>query len=210
MNKTIELVNLWGAFEEQHPNGSIDDFCRYQLSHQKEKIKEGKEERGLLPQSTDTILMRLLSRIVKLHAIYTVAALEGTGLHQVEEFTLLNTIKFLKEPRKTEVIYTCLQELSTGTDMLNRLKKNGLFTESDDKDDRRSKRLKLTEAGEEALEKSQQRIKQLAEVMLHDMSANDKKLCLQLLKGVEEKFTGLWQGHKGRAFGEIYGEMVLK
>jgi len=208
MNKTVELVNHWSAFEQKHPKGNIEDFCRYYLTHEREKVGETTLQRGLLPQHTDSTLMRLLGRIVKLHSIYTIAALEGTGLNQVEEFALLNTIRFLNEPRKSEVIYTCLHELSTGTDMLNRLKKNGFFTEYDDKEDKRSKRLKLTAKGEKALEKAHSRVKELAEMMFHELNEDDKKLCIQLLKGVEEKFTAIWQGHKGKAFAEVYQEVV--
>jgi hypothetical protein len=50
---------------------------------------------------------------MKLHSIYAPVALESAGLSQ------------MGEPRKTEVIFACLFELSTGTDMLNRLKKRG-------------------------------------------------------------------------------------
>src|ERR1700722_14183236 len=31
MNKTVELVNAWSAFEEKHPDGNMEDFCRYHL-----------------------------------------------------------------------------------------------------------------------------------------------------------------------------------
>jgi DNA-binding MarR family transcriptional regulator len=210
MNKTVELVNQWGVFEENHPNGTIDDFCRHFLIHKREEGKITKEKGELMPVTADSVLMRLLGRIVKLHSIYTVTALEGTGLNQVEEFALLSAIKHLNEPRKTEVIYSCLHELSTGTDMLNRLKKGGFFTESDDHEDRRSKRLKLTTKGEETLMKCHGMVKRLAGMMMHDLSEDDKKLCIQLLKGVEGKFSAMWQGHKGKKFEEIYKEVVRK
>jgi DNA-binding MarR family transcriptional regulator len=210
MNKTIELVNEWGAFEEKHPKANVEDFCRHYLAHQKKEASEPKPERGLLPQKVDAVLVRLLSRIVKLHSIYTTAALDGTGLNQIEEFALLNAIKFLNEPKKTEVIYSCLFELSTGTDMLNRLKKNGFFTEHDDADDKRSKRLKLTEKGEKVLTKAHVKVNQLAEMMMHEMSEDDKRLCIQLLKGTEEKFSAKWQEQRGMPFDEIFKEMVQK
>jgi len=40
LNKAVELVKLWGAFEEQNPDGSIDDFCRQQLA---QSLKEEKK-----------------------------------------------------------------------------------------------------------------------------------------------------------------------
>jgi hypothetical protein len=44
--------------------------------------------------------------------------------------------------------------------------------------------------------------------MMHDLSNDDKELCIQLLKNVEIKFSALWQSHKGKAFEDIYKEVV--
>lgn len=207
MNKAVELITAWGAFDEKHPESSIEEFCRYHLAHSREKgaILAGR----FMPFTNDGILMRIIGRIFKLHTIYTVAALDGTGINNIDEYSLLNTVAQLGEPRKTEVIYAALQELSTGTDKLNRLKKLGYLTEYDDKEDKRSKRLKVTAKGDKVLVVCRKRITLLAKVMFHDLSEDDKQLCAQLLKGVETKFAGIWQSHKGKEFQEIYGEVVL-
>ncbi|SEW53031.1 DNA-binding transcriptional regulator, MarR family [Chitinophaga arvensicola] len=207
MNKAVELITEWGAFDDQHPEGSIEDFCRHYLAHQKER-KPVPPEGRFLPVHSDGVLMRIIGRIFKLHTIYTVAALDGTGINTIDEYSLLNTVAQVGEPRKTEAIYAALQELSTGTDKLNRLKKLGYLTEYDDKDDKRSKRLKVTPKGEKVLIQCRRRISQLAEMMFHDMADDDRKLCIQLLKGVETKFSSIWQSHKGKDFEEIYGEVL--
>ena len=209
MEKTIELVNLWAAFYRQYPQATIDDFCRYHLAHQKEKVDNNKiANGGFLPTTVDGNLMRLIGRIIKLHSIYSSIALLETELKSVEEFSLLHIIYHLKEPRKTEAIYTGLYEFSTGTDMLNRLKKLGYLDEYDDKEDKRSKRLKVTPKGERVLIVTKERIMKLAEMMFFDLSEDDKLLCFQLLKTVEAKFAGIWQTHKNKDFGEIYKEMT--
>ena len=43
----------------------------------------------------------------------------------IETFTLINVISFRKECRKTDAITDCFLELSTGIDILTRLRKNG-------------------------------------------------------------------------------------
>jgi DNA-binding MarR family transcriptional regulator len=207
MNKAVELITEWGAFDDQHPESSIEEFCRHYLAH-KQTRKPVPPEGKFLPVKSDGVLMRVIGRIFKLHTIYTVAALDGTGINTIDEYSLLNTVAQLKEPRKTEAIYAALQELSTGTDKLNRLKKLGYLAEYDDKEDKRSKRLKVTPKGEKVLIQCRRRISQLAEVMFHDMTDDDRKLCVQLLKGVETKFAGIWQSHKGKDFEEIYEEII--
>jgi DNA-binding MarR family transcriptional regulator len=210
MEKTIELVNLWGAFARQHPEADIDDFCRYHLAHQKEKAANARPPSGsFLPTTIDGNLLRLMGRIIKLHSFYSAITLDGTELKSIEEFSLLLVIQHLKEPRKTEAIYSGLFELSTGTDMLNRLKKLDYLTEYADEEDKRSKRLKVTAKGEKVLMGSKERVMKLAQMMLFDLSDDDKLLCFQLLKGVERKFAGLWLNHKGKSFDEINKEMTI-
>jgi DNA-binding MarR family transcriptional regulator len=205
MNKTVELVNAWSAFEEQFPGGSIDEFCRHHLASRQLRMEapgkggEGAGKAGAFAMPPESRLMRLVGRIARLHAGYAMAALEGTPLNSIEEFGLLSTIRQLNEPKKTEAISACLYELSTGTDMLARLRKKGLFTEYNDKADKRSKRLKLTKKGEAVLDECHERVKKLAKTMMGDLREEDQKICIQLLKGVEDKFVGLWQDNKWKS-----------
>ena len=205
MNKTVELVNAWSAFEEQFPAGTIDEFCRHRLARRQlrgegpGRAPEGSGKVGAFPMATESRLTRLVGRIARLHGGYAIAALEGTPLNSIEEFGLLNTIRQLNEPKKTEAISACLYELSTGTDMLARLRKKGLFVEYNDKADKRSKRLKLTKKGEAVLDECHERVKKLAKTMMGDLQEDDQKICIQLLKGVEDKFVGLWQENKWKS-----------
>ncbi|MBZ4192078.1 MarR family winged helix-turn-helix transcriptional regulator [Niabella beijingensis] len=208
MNKTIQLVNHWGDFEMKHPEGSIADFCRYFLAHQQKEKEEGTLVGGVVPFIKAGLLLKIIGRISKLNMSYANIALEGTGLNQIEEFGILQTIKKEKSPRKTEVIYANLFELSSGTDMLNRMQKRGLIKEHADKEDKRSKRMELTEKGERAIKTSTEKIKRNATMLLHGLAEEDQELCIQLLKGIEIKLSEQWQKHKGKSFEEIYEELM--
>jgi DNA-binding MarR family transcriptional regulator len=208
MNKTIELVNLWGAFEEKHPSGSVEDFCRHYLANQRQQKIKGPLVGGVVPPSNEGLLLKIIGRISKLNMSFANMALKGTDLNQIEEFGMLGTIKQEKNPKKTEVIYANLFELSSGTDMLARMKKRGLITEYDDKEDKRSKRVELTAKGEKVLEACKQKILKNSVMLMHDLADDDKKLCIHLLMNVEIKFSALWQKHKGKDFEEVYGEVV--
>jgi DNA-binding MarR family transcriptional regulator len=139
---------------------------------------------------------------------YANIALKGTGSNQIEEFGILQTIKQEKAPRKTEVIYANLFELSSGTDMLNRLQKRGLIKEYADKEDKRSKRIELTAKGEKVAKESAEKIKKNATMLMNTLADDDRELCIQLLKGVEIKLSEQWQQHKGKSFDEIYNELM--
>src|ERR1700753_4098263 len=131
MNKAVELIKLWGDYEEQYPHASIEDFCRHQLSISLKAEKQIAPEWQLVPDINGQLVI-LIRKIGKFHIMYSNKALEGTGLDQIEEFGILVIIFNKKNPIKSEVIYDNLLELSSGTNMLTRLKKKGLISEYSD------------------------------------------------------------------------------
>ncbi|CAL1517465.1 winged helix DNA-binding protein [Chitinophaga sp. MM2321] len=208
MNKTVTLVNEWGDFEVKHPEGSIEDFCRYYLARQNEQKIKGTLVGGVVPHYIDGLLMKIIGRISKLNMLYANKVLQGTDLNQIEEFGMLMTIRQEKNPRKTEVIYANLFELSSGTDMLNRMKKRGLIKEHADKEDKRSKRIELTAKGEKVVEQCLEKIRKNATMMAHGLTDDDKELAVQLLKSIEIKFSALWPQHRTKPFEEVYESIM--
>jgi DNA-binding MarR family transcriptional regulator len=208
MNKTVELVNAWAKYEAMYPGGDVTDFCRYHLAHQEVREIKGALVGGAIPNINDGLLLKIIGRISKLNMLYASKALSGTGLSQIEEFGILVSIKQGLNPRKTDVIYANLFELSSGADTLKRLQKRGLIREYADSEDRRSKRLELTAKGEIAFEQCHGRIVANARMIMHDLEEDDKKLCIQILKSVEMKFSKLWPQHKSKQFQEVHGSVV--
>jgi len=209
MNKTVELVNLWAEFESKYPKGSVEDFCRYQLIKKRESENTGKLVGGVIPTNTPGLMLKIIGRISRLHMMYSNLALAGTGVNQIEEFGMLLTIDLQKNPRKTEVIYDNLLELSSGTDMVNRLIKRGFITEHADGEDKRAKRLQLTAAGSKTVIKCKEKVVRMAAMMTSDIANEDLLLCIQLLRDTEIKFSARWQKDKVRAFEDIYKDLML-
>ncbi len=210
MNKTVQLVNAWAAYEEKHPNGSIEDFCRYHLIQQKQQHPPDLQKLtgGIQPFKPEAMLMKIMGRVMRLHAMYSRIALDDTGVNQLEEFALLLAIVQLKHPRKSEAIYATIYEMSTGTDVLNRLRVNGYISEVADIEDRRSKRVKITAKGEKVLQRCMKRMEQLVTMMLSGMDTEEVLLCIQLLMDIEIRFSERWPADKGQSFDEIYTSVM--
>jgi DNA-binding MarR family transcriptional regulator len=207
VNKTVELVKRWGAYEALHPEASIEDFCRHQLVQSVKSEPRGEAKGDLRPDLNGQLLI-LLRRIGKFHIAYSNKALEGTGLDQMEEFGILVTIYNQKNPIKSEAIYNNIMELSSGTNMLIRLKKRGMVSEYTDDQDKRVKRLKLTAKGEETLFKAKDIVMKVAYMMVHDLSDEDKRACIKLLSPIDRRFSGRFQKQRNRPFDELYEENV--
>src|ERR1700676_787986 len=196
MNKTVELVNGYAEFEDSHPESSIEDFCRYFLASKRNKETLGNLFDGEMPPRADIIITKLVDRIARIHMIYIQIAMKGMKIHHFEEFSLLSAIANLKTPRKTEVIYHTINELSTGLNLLAGMKKRGYINERDDPEDKRSKRLNLTPKGKKILEGCYERFSKIPELLFKDMKEEDIRLCIQLLKNVDIKFSKSWQHDK--------------
>jgi DNA-binding MarR family transcriptional regulator len=207
LNQTVELVKLWGAYEEQHPHASLEEFFRYQLSVNIKEEKNAAPEGQLTPDINGQLVI-LIRKIGKFHIMYSNMALAGTGLEQIEEFGILVIIFNKINPIKSEVIYDNLLELSSGTNMLIRLKKRGLISEYADKEDKRVKRLKLTAKGDEVLKKAKVEVLRVAGMMVHSLTEYDKQLCIQMLNPIQNKFSAIFQKQKNKTFEEVYKENV--
>ena len=207
MNQTVELVRLWGEYEKENPNGTIETFCRHVLTGSIKKEKSIHPDWQLHPDLNGA-LIRTISRIGKFQDIYTKKALVGTGLDQIEEFGMMAAIYNLKNPPKSEAIFTNMLELSSGTNILIRLKRKQMISEYADSEDRRIKRLQLTKKGEKVLRAAKQKILKVVSMLTQDLSDEDKQLCLQLLSPVESRFFPMIQKQKNKSFEEIYSEQL--
>jgi DNA-binding MarR family transcriptional regulator len=203
MNKTVELVNRYAEFDESYPEAGIGDFCRHYLASQRNKETLGNLFDSEIPPREDIILTKLMDRIARIHMIYIQIAMKGMKIQHFEEFSLLSAIANLKNPKKTEVIYHTINELSTGLNLLAGMKKRGYFNEQDDPEDKRSKRLSLTPKGKKILEGCYERFSKIPELLFKDINNEDIQLCIQLLKNVDLKFSKIWQHDKGRSLEEI-------
>lgn len=205
MNQTVELVRLWGEYEQGHSGATIEGFCRNILAGSIRKEKTVEPEWQLRPDLNGS-LIKLISRIGKFQTIYTNKALEGTGIDQIEAFGIMVAIFNGKDPIKSEVIFSNMLELSSGTNILVRLKSKNLISEYDDPDDKRVKRLQLTKKGEKVLKAAKEQILKVVGMLTQDLTDDDKQLCLQLLSPVDARFSAILQKQKTKSFEEIYEE----
>ena len=205
MNKTVELVNEWSRFEEKFKAGTLEEFCRHYLISQREKKEIGQNFKGVIPPQVDSYLAKLMGTISHFMGVYVDAAVkEIPEIKRAEDFYIINTIANLGEARKTDIINSHFLELSSGIDLMNRLVKAKLIQERIDPADKRSRLMSATDKGERVLLKCYEKFSRMAEIIFWGMSIDDKKLCIQLLRGVEIKHSKLVHGMRGKSLNEIH------
>ena len=140
MNKYIkiqELINRWGEFEQKTGSEDMADFGRWLSCNSPAKMEEQPKEQSALSEEAESHIdfykkmpkgrqfLTLLSRASRFLDFYIKKAFEGTEISSRLEFQFLISIHEMKNPRKTDVIYFNLVELSTGVEVLKRMQKSG-------------------------------------------------------------------------------------
>lgn len=137
-----------------------------------EEAKDSQSETAL------TILIGYLYRYTK-H--YTKKALDDTLLSTFDDFAFLATLSYQDSMTKTELIQQHILEITSGIEIIKRLTKNGLLEAFADPNDRRSKRVRLTEAGKEVLTEVMVKMDDVAHIVSGDLKIEDRALLLSLL-----------------------------
>lgn len=193
MNKTVELVNEWAAYEANHPEAGIEEFCRHYLIRQRAQREHAPPFGGTrVPPTSRSFLSKLLGHISSTVGIYFEKSFADIPeIKQKEDFYFLNAISAKGECRKTEVVYEQLLGMTTGIDTINRLLAAGLITERPDPTDKRAKLVALTPKGQEVLCDCYAIAKKVTEIVFYDLSDEDVDLCIQLLRGIETRHSAL-------------------
>ncbi len=99
-----------------------------------------------------------------------------------EDFTYLFRMMDYTSLTKMQLIEKNAHEKQSGIEIIKRLVKNGLFTESPDGSDKRSTRISVTEKGKDVFQKSMKDITVVSKIMCGKLKDNEKENLLQYLK----------------------------
>ena len=80
MNKTVELVKLWGEYETSHPSDGIIEFCRFQLLKEKQQKQHLTFAKSAMPGEPASVLAKMLGRLGRLLNNYAGFAIRQSGL----------------------------------------------------------------------------------------------------------------------------------
>jgi DNA-binding MarR family transcriptional regulator len=210
MSEIVTLITEWDTFQGDHPDATAEEFCRHFLIKKREAKKSDQLFGGHMPPDINTTLLKLFGRLTGINIYHFKNGMKSEGQIDIETFTLLNSIRFRNEARKTDVINDSFMETSTGIDMLLRLRKAGYITERDDPSDKRARLVKLTPKGEQMLFKCYRQLGKIAFFMFSDMDLDDKKIILQILSVVDIKHSKIIDENRGKNLDELVSLFVSK
>jgi len=157
-----------------------EDFTNWLLANLEKTSKITVEESDILPPVNDLIAMYVV--IMGQYAeFYARRIFRQSPIYSLADWAVLVSLFPDIEMKKTDVLRSAIMEKSSGNEVLKRLLKQGLITESPNPADHRSKLIKLTDAGKIAFTSVEQGIHNLSDLVVADLTAEEKSNLLNIL-----------------------------
>jgi DNA-binding MarR family transcriptional regulator len=134
----------------------------------------------------DMELTFLLIMQSKHYKTYCKEALVNTEINSPDEYSFLYHLSLVDSFRKMELIHIHLLEAPSGIEVIKRLLKKDFIEEFDDKDDKRAKRIRITNKGRKETDKITPQMKSVYSKMTANMSLKEKLYAVSLLKELND------------------------
>jgi len=143
---------------------------------------EGKES----GRSAESVINTLLVHLNRYAKSYSKSAIHGSEFSTQEEFIYLINLKAFGSMSKMELIKKNIQEKPVGMQIINRLVKQEWVEQSYSELDKRSKTIRITTKGLQALDAQMSKIRQATHIVTGDLTQQEKMELIRLLDKLDK------------------------
>lgn len=181
-----ELLHWLEEFQQEHPNDESDlgSFVIWLNSRLFSEDKVSNSEYN--PEMLDMELSFLLVMQSRYYKTYAKKVLGESELTSPDGFSFLYHLNHTDSFRKMELIKLHHLEPPSGVEVLKRLLNKGLIEEFDDSEDKRARRIKITEKGKKELQLVLPKMSEVFRMMTAELSLNEKLHMLAFLKQIND------------------------
>ncbi|RAJ93102.1 DNA-binding MarR family transcriptional regulator [Larkinella arboricola] len=161
---------------------TVASFATWLLNQAAQPVHNTQQEGAFGQVLPDTLISIMVSYLYRYARLYSKKVIDASPLTTLDDFTYL--VILLRKgdlPTKTDLIERNIHEKTTGTEVLRRLLAHGLIEQFDDPNDRRSKRLKLTDRGRAVMLDLMPRMSQVATLVGGNLTDTEKTQLVYLL-----------------------------
>lgn len=214
----FELIEHLDKYEHESAQANAElttsDFLGYLNTHFKhqnvkvEQLNKGEQFDWQSPNqqgpSTDiSILIVLLFRYAK---GYMKKALKNSRINTADEFSYLMSLMVSDSMNKSELIQNQIMEKTSGTDIINRLIKQGLVEQFADENDKRSVRIRITAQGRNEIIVLLPRMRVVSQIVVGNLSETEKNMLAYLLRKLEVFHNEIFVNMKSAELDDIVSE----
>lgn len=158
-------------------------------------------------QSIETYISAMIIRMSKYAKHYGKMVLKDSALKSLDDFVILVGLMEKESRKKAEILSSSLLEFPTGIGIINRLLKQGMLQEFDDPNDRRSKRIGLTEKGRQELYGLFHDMRQMSDIINGDLENDEKLELLTMLTHLDRFHQRLYHNKQLTSLQSITNEL---
>ena len=206
-----ELLDLGDAFEQQAPDPAGQTVAHFLAWAEANGHAAGPPPPVAAEQYytaaiplLPTIIAQYLTIAARHFRHYVKKALTTVPLLSFDDFISLVYLAERGQMTKTELVEATLNEKSSGLLVIKRLTAQGFVAESDDAQDRRSRRLTLTPAGYAVLGAVQPAMNQASQLLTGDLSAAEQQQLGTLLVRLDTFHQPLYRHQRDASLTELH------
>jgi DNA-binding MarR family transcriptional regulator len=164
-----ELIKYIEEYQEKYSSGKIEDFIIW-LNH---NLFSAPKNNGHSTHDELLIAFKLMHLNKELKKL-TKSILSKSNVSSIDEYSFLLHLDYEDSFRKMEIVELHNLEAPTGIEIIKRLLKNEFIEEFPDQDDRRAKRIKITEKGTRELKSVKPEIDRVFSKFTEQIDLNEK------------------------------------
>ena len=179
-----ELLDLVERYEEFRGNAeqSMSNFLRFADQTLEQQTSSEEQKAGMRGHAyLNAMIARDISFVYRYMRYFVRKAIKDTPLQTIDEYSYLITLMAKGEMTKTELNNYNVVEKTSGSEIIRRLLKGGLISQTRNLQDRRSLLLSITPKGREVVKELLPRMQQSSDLLLRDLSW-DQKIFLHSLQ----------------------------
>ncbi|MBV6646842.1 MAG: winged helix DNA-binding protein [Cyclobacteriaceae bacterium] len=180
MNEILSLLNLWKEYTELGKPVDIQLFGKW--LNEKDLRERKERSTGSFQADEEAMIGFYLGNVISFSEVWTKVCLRDLPIVGFGDYGVLNFILKKENPTKKEVVQFHVGENSTSFETIKRLMKQGLIEEKVDSEDRRLRRVRLTEEGKRVSQLALHQAMKLSRLLVGNLSDNEKKSLLQILE----------------------------
>lgn len=213
-NILIELIEHLSVYElECHRLGfelNMTDFLGFLNSkHAPRNVKvdslRSDYKGNDLPErnGSDTDISILIVLLFRYAKGYIKKALRDSQINTADEFSFLITLMTNDSFSKTELIQKQVMEKTSGTEVINRLLKQGLIEQWHDSEDKRSIRVKIAHSGRMELLKILPNMQKVSQIVSGNLNDTEKSTLAYMLRKLEHYHNNIFLTRKDQGIDEL-------
>lgn len=172
-----ELLDLVERYEEFRGNAeqSMSNFLRFADQTLEQQTSSEEPKAGMRGHAyLNAMIARDISFVYRYMRYFVRKAIKDTPLQTIDEYSYLITLMAKGEMTKTELNNYNVVEKTSGSEIIRCLLKGGLISQTRNLQDRRSLLLSITPKGREVVKELLPRMQQSSDLLLRDLSWDQK------------------------------------